>query len=119
MSCAKSSGRYRRGSSATALARNRLQNEVVGVVDELGDQVGGGVVAGSQRDPVPLVQVAALSDPGVALAQQPPVLRLRLEGDDAFVRVVGDDQEDLARDLVDGRPWLTPGSAKAAARAVS
>ncbi|GAA3770530.1 hypothetical protein GCM10022206_06330 [Streptomyces chiangmaiensis] len=33
--------------------------------------------------------------------QQPPVLRFCLEGDDAFVRVVRDDQEDLARHLVD------------------
>ncbi|MEW9531834.1 hypothetical protein [Microbispora sp. NPDC049125] len=57
--------------------------------------------------------------------QQPPVLWFCLEGDNAFVRVVRDDQKDLARHLVDvqllrdGRPWLTPGSASAVSRALS
>ena len=50
---------------------------------------------------MPPVEVAARSERGVLALQQPPVFRFRLEGEDEFLRVVGDDQEDLARDLVD------------------
>jgi hypothetical protein len=60
------------GSARTAVTRNRLQDEVVRVVDEFGDQVRGDAPAGSHGDPVLLVEVTTSSDRRMSLLRSRP-----------------------------------------------